>query len=103
MRFGNPTDNPALPKGGYYKVSYLIIKYHHHNKLIFTSSETDQNFNLDEDDEICFDPVSAQILRQSNPDLFAEFANQEKVNITVEIKTIINKKIPSIKTILIRI
>lgn len=103
VRFGNPTDNPALPAGRYLKVSYPTIRYFHNNKLLFTSSETDQNFNLKTGDEICFDPVSAQISRQSYPNLFAEYTYKEKVNITAEIKTIINEKIPCIRTMIIRI
>ena len=96
VRLGNPTDNNL-------KISYPIIRYFHNNKLLFTSSETDQNLNLNKGDEICFDTVNTQILRQSHPDLFTEYTAKEKVIITVEIKTIINEKIPCIRTMIIGI
>lgn len=103
VRFGNPTDYDL-------NVSRPIIKFFYNQKLLFTSSETDQNFKLIMGNEICFDPISTQILKQSYPDLFNEYtakarlpATQEKVNITAEIKTMINKKIPCIRNMIVRI
>lgn len=96
VRFGNPTDNS-------FKVSYPVIKYFHNQKLLCTSSEVSQNFNLDKGDEIFLDPINSQILRQSHPDLFTEYEEKGTVNIIAEIKTLINEKTPFIRTVQVRI
>jgi len=96
VRFGNPTDiNLTL--------NYSVLRFFHHQNLVFTASRMGESFRLFKGGEKHFNLTCVEILRQSFPDLFMEYEAKGTVYMTAEIKTLINEKIPCIWTTIVRI